>query len=106
MNLVITKSGLDLHLSWEAPISLEGENITYIVRASNTRSRESTELQTVTPQLVFSESIGQRDCSLYEFRVYSVNPFGQSTSSETDTLRIPTSEFLMTESHHLNWYAD
>ena len=89
-NLMISQSGLDLHLSWEAPFSLEEENITYIVRATNTRSRESRELESITPQLVFSESIGQRDCSLYEFRVYSVNPFGQSNTSIHHTIRIPT----------------
>ena len=89
--MIISQSGLELYLSWEAPFSLEGENITYFVRATNTGTGMSTDWTTTTPQLVFNESIGQRDCSLYEFRVYSVNPFGQSNTSIIGNHIIPTS---------------
>ena len=90
--LTISQSGLDLDLSWEAPFSLEGENITYIVRATNTGTGVTTDRTTVTPQLVFGEFLEDHDCSTYEFSVYSVNLFGQSHESIDAIYRMPTSE--------------
>ena len=66
------------------------ENLTYSVTVRNQVSNESRMTTTLSSPFTFSESIGKRDCQLYEFTLVSMNQVGLSTNGVFGSRIVPT----------------
>ena len=59
------------------------------------KGSESVVLNTIELSYVFNQSIGARDCSVYQFTVMTRNVVGSSGDSPSASAIIPTSEYLL-----------
>ncbi|XP_064397449.1 uncharacterized protein LOC135344191 isoform X2 [Halichondria panicea] len=89
-NLNISTQGKDFVLSWTPPLIRDWENLTYSVTVRNQVSNESRMTTTLSSLFTFSESIGTRDCQLYEFTLVSMNQVGLSTNGVFGSRIVPT----------------
>ena len=89
-NLVLVANGLILEATWTEPFSIKGEELSYVVSITNTETGGRREVTTNTPSYVLAEPIGQRDCALHEFIVFSRNDFSKSSNGISGRRHIPT----------------
>jgi hypothetical protein len=87
---VVGADGLALVATWEEPFSLEGEDLSYVITIMNNGNVVQNGVTVNTTTYVLSEPIGERDCSEYQFTVFSRNSFGKSQTGMTGVANIPT----------------
>ena len=80
-----------LRLQWEAPFSLPGENISYILHTRNLRTNETVSRVTVTgTSTTFERPQEDQVHDRYEFTVCSNNAVGPSENCATVEASIPS----------------
>ena len=90
VDLNITMEDLALVVTWNEPFSLEGEELSYVVFITNNSSGIQLKATVNTTTYVLSEPIGERDCAVYMFIVFSNNSYNKSVSSVSGHENIPT----------------
>ena len=91
-DLVIEVDGLNLVATWTEPFSLEGEELSYFISIRNIDTGAGKEVNATMPSYVFTEPIGERDCAVYGFTVFSRNDFSKSNTAVSRREKIPTGE--------------
>ena len=77
---------------WSKPFSLEGEELSYIITIMNTANgvQEETTVNSTIYAFSVNEPIGERDCAVYMFTVFSNNSFSKSSTGVSGYENIPT----------------
>ena len=80
-----------LRLRWEAPFSLPGENVSYILHTRNLRTDATMSAVTVTGMsTIFTRPQGDQACDRYKFTVCSNNAVGPSKNCTTVEASTPS----------------
>jgi hypothetical protein len=88
--------GLTLVAIWSKPPSLEGEELSFIITIVNTTNgiQEEATVNSTKYTLSVDEQIGERDCAVYTFTVFSSNSYSKSSTSVSGYENIPTGTTL------------
>jgi hypothetical protein len=88
--------GLTLVAIWSKPPSLEGEELSYIITIVNMANGIQEEVTVNSTEYLLSgnEPIGERDCAVYMFTVFSSNSYSKSSTGVSGYENIPTGTTL------------
>ena len=84
-----------LHLHWEEPFSLEGENISFTLNSTNLKTGTVVMVEEETETCItFERPEGDDECDRYDFSILSENLVGLSEPSATVTAGFPSGKGL------------
>jgi hypothetical protein len=96
VDLKITVEGSTLVAIWSKPFSIQGEELSYVITIMNTANgiQDEAVVKSTNYTLSVNEPIGERNCAVYMFTVFSSNSYSKSSTGVSGYENIPTGTTL------------
>ena len=79
-----------MQLSWSPGFAIQGEEVTFVIVSEELATGIVTETLANSSQARLQPVTSQPTCQQFNFTVYSVNGFGQSSSGVSEDILLPT----------------